>query len=514
MTSFSSSLSLRKAWLLSAGTGFLALGWELVWTRLYNFTTASRAIAFGAMLGSYLLGLALGSLLSRRWHQWDATGEDALARLARWIRDSHFFCFLVAPIVSWLVLCMPWQWTLVLVVAGSASLGVILPMLCHLAVTPDDRAGQRVAGIYLANIIGSGAGSLLTGFIFMDWLPLSVYSILLVLAAFALSGWLLGRSQRKALGLITMVAVAVYFLGYGGFYERLQYKNEYTWGMRFAHVLESKHGVITVDSNGTIYGNGTYDGTFDTGLYPGSWLVRPYFISALHPHPKRVLVIGVSGGAWTQILAHHPDVEEVVAIEISDAYLRLIAQYPSVSSLLKNPKVHFVIDDGRRWLRHHPKDKFDLVMMNTTHHWREFASALLSREFLQLVKGHLNPGGLVAWNCTASPRATKTGLDVFPYTMMLFNFCVGSESPLIPDKARWRDVLQRWRLDGTPVVDTATPDGQKTLDDLAALVDLEGPFDPDHRWNWINREHMEQAWGTAEAITEDNLGHEFAWGNW
>ena len=515
MSAGNSPLSLGKAWIFSAATGFLALGWELVWTRLYNFTTASRAIAFGAMLGSYLLGLALGSLLSRRWHHLKAMEAGALAQLALLIRKAHFFCFLIAPVVSWLVLFMPWQWTLLLVVAGSASLGVILPMLCHWAVPPDDRAGQRVAGIYLANIIGSGAGSLLTGFLFLDWLPLSTYSVLLLLSACGLSWWIAGGEMRlRTLTLYFAVAAAAYFMGFGGFYERLQYKNKYTMGMRFAQVIESKHGVVTVDTNGTIYGNGAYDGSFDTSLHPGAWLVRPYFISALHPQPRRVLVIGVSGGAWTQILANHPDVEEVIGVEISDAYLRIIAQYPSVSSLLTNPKVHFVIDDGRRWLRHYPQDKFDLVIMNTTHHWREFASALLSREFLQLVKGHLNPGGLAAWNCTESARATKTGMDVFPYTMMLYNFCVGSEGPLLPDKSRWRDVLQRWRLDGRPVVDTSTPAGQKELEDLAAFADLEAPFDREHRWCWINRSHMEQAWGTAEPITEDNLGHEFQWGNW
>ena len=51
------------ALLLVALTGYLSLSYEILWVRLYNFTSGSRAWAFGALLGSYLIGLALGSLL-------------------------------------------------------------------------------------------------------------------------------------------------------------------------------------------------------------------------------------------------------------------------------------------------------------------------------------------------------------------------------------------------------------------------------------------------------------------
>ncbi len=52
--------------------------------------------------------------------------------------------------------------------------------------------------------------------------------------------------------------------------------------------------------------------------------------------------------------------------------------------------------------------------MDTTYFWREFSSALLSKEFLEVIKQHLNPGGFTMWNCTGSPRAIRTGLEVFP----------------------------------------------------------------------------------------------------
>jgi spermidine synthase len=524
MTPSLKQLTLCQAWIISAATGFLALSWEIVWMRLYNFTTASRAIAFGLMLGSYLLGLALGSLWSRRWHgtrkpdaESSALSVRSLGYLILW---SNAAAFLVVPLVSWIVTYLWWPYTLVLVLACAALLGTVLPLLCHIVIPPDEHAGRALSGIYLSNIIGSGAGSLITGFVLMEHFELLWLTVALLVASclladrvgtgqcfVSLGGW----KQRLAWSAVFATGIA----GMIGLWERLQYGPKYQWGMRFAKVIESKHGVITVDTNGTIYGNGTYDGALDTSLHHGSWLVRPYFIAgALHPNPKRVLVIGVSGGAWTQILVNHPDVEEVIGVEISDAYLRLIRDSPSVSSLLGNSKVKLVVDDGRRWLRHHPDERFDLIVMNTTHHWREFASALLSREFLNLAGSHLRGGGIIAWNCTESARAAKTGMSVFPHTLMAMNFCVASHAPLVPDKDRWRRNLEKWRIDGKPVLDGATPEGSAEFERVLAYADNEGHWHAEHRWRWMNRARMEQLFGNAEIITDDNLGHEFAWGNW
>ncbi len=511
-------LTLPQAWLLSATTGFLALAWEIAWMRLYNFASSSRAIAFGMMLGAYLLGLAAGSLWSQRWQRKTSGAASPLGTLAGLIQSANLAAFLVVPAVSWLFLLVGWPWTLVVVAAAAAFLGTILPMVCHLAIPPDARAGQRMAGIYLANIIGSGAGSLLTGFVLMEHLTLLWLCALLLcvgqVVVLALRWKAAAPMTVRRTAAFWVVAALAVLLGYQGLWERLHYRRKYDWGMRIPKVIESRHGVILVEADGTIYGNGAYDGTLETHLKPGSWLVRPYFISALHPAPRRVLVIGVSGGAWTQILAHHPTVTEVIGVEISDPYLKLIAQSPTVASLTTNPKVKLVIDDGRRWLKRNPQERFDLIVMNTTHHWREFASALLSREFLQLAKSHLNEGGLVAWNTTDSARATSTGLSVFPHAALIINFFVGSDTPIVPDRDRWQSVLEAWRLDGEPLFHLDTPEGRADLETCVSFIDQKGPRTSERALHWMDRAQMEAAFGQAEIITDDNLGHEFDQGNW
>jgi predicted membrane-bound spermidine synthase len=506
------ALPFSLALLLAAACGFIALAFEMVWARLFNFASGSSAPAFAAMLGGYLFGLALGSLFSQRWQRLNAREDPGPWRaLAGLIVASNIVGFLIPPVASWLILTSHWVRFIPLVVVSSALLGTILPLLCHLVISADSRAGARMSYIYLANIIGSGAGSLITGFVLMDWLKLWQIAAVLLMGGVLISAALLFflkavRPADYGLWIIGIGLACSSPLLHDGLYERLLWKTNFPWGFRFDRVIESRHGVITVTpTNLFVYGNGIYDGVIKTRLQPGSMLVRPYFISALHPDPGEVLVIGMSAGAWTQILAHHPQVEKVTVVEISHGYLKLVREYPQVSSLLTNAKVEIHIDDGRRWLRRNPDRHFDVIVMNTTYHWREFASALLSKEFLELVKQHLNPGGLVMWNCTGSPRAIRTGLEVFPCTLMVANNCVGSLTPLIPDRERWAQTLRHYRIDGQPVFDLTTPEGRQDLDRVVAFLDA----DTNGTYRVMYRPEMMQAYGAAGVITDDNLGDEY-----
>src|SRR5919109_1334015 len=102
-------------------------------------------------------------------------------------------------------------------------------------------------------------------------------------------------------------------------------------------------------------------------------IVRAYGVGAIHPAPREVLMIGLATGAWAQVIANMPGVEKFTIVEINPGYLQLIAKYPQVSSLLRNPKVEIVIDDGRRWLARHPDRQFDVIVANVTFHFRAHA---------------------------------------------------------------------------------------------------------------------------------------------
>lgn len=500
-TGFRCEIPFPTALLWSGISGFLALSWEIVWSRVFNFVSASLAPVFGFMLGSYLLGLAIGSLLSPRLLR---KGGELRPRLACWVLLSNMASFLLVPLTAHAATHVSWEWGYGFVIGAGALIGLTFPLLCHAAIPPGQDTGSQLSRLYLANIIGSGAGSLLTGFLFMEWLPLSALGMLLLLLS-----WLWSEAiARFRLSALMRMQTAFFCVTLGlsslkGYYPSLQYKKEYKDGMRFTQTIESRHGVITVDSSNAVYGNGAYDGMIGTKLEPNGWLVRPYFLSAVRDRMENVLVIGVASGSWTQILVNHPQVKKITAIELSHGYLDLIRSRPEVFSMLKNPKLELVIDDGRHWLRQHPDARFDAIVMNTTHHWREFASALLSQEFLTEVKKHLTPDGIAFWNCTESPRAARTGMEVFPHTMMVMNHCLASNAPLEPDATRWRKILAEYRIDGQPVV------APEQVDGVVDFLKGEALPVPADMWHWCRRPAMETAWGQAKIITDDNLGHEY-----
>jgi predicted membrane-bound spermidine synthase len=494
------AIPFRTALLWSALSGFLALSWEIIWSRVFNFASASKAPVFGYMLGSYLLGLALGSLLSPRLLK---QGSELRSKLARWVMFASVAGFLVAPFTALVATRMFWECGYVFVIIAGALIGLTFPLLCHAAIPPGKDTGSQLSRLYLANIIGSGAGSLLTGFLFIEWLSLQLLSVLLLVLSWlwveSIARFQLPSRQRWQPLFVALITLSPF----QSFYERLQYKPEFGHGMHFAQIIESRHGVITVDTSGAVYGNGAYDGMIGTKLEPKSWLVRPYFLSAVRDRIENVLVIGVASGSWTQILVNHPQVKSVTAIELSHGYLDLIRARPEVASLLTNPKLNLVIDDGRRWLRQHPEARFDAIVMNTTHHWREFASALLSREFLTEVKAHLTPEGIAFWNCTESPRAARTGMEVFPHTLMVMNHCLASNAQMEPNRDRWKKVLDAYRIDDQPVI---------AADQINGMLDFlngESLPAPGNMWHWCRRPAMQSAWGDAKIITDDNLGHEY-----
>jgi spermidine synthase len=463
-------------------SGFISLSYEIVWFRAYSFASGTLPVVFGLLLFFYLLGLAAGSFVSRDFcRDRSATGDPRQLRaLAAFIFLANAVGFLVVPGLAHLATVIRWTAALPLVALAAGLWGATLPLISHFGIAPNDRAGQRLSYVYLANILGSVAGTLLTGFVLMDVWPMRSLALFLALLGLALASCLLlagrvrGHELALALTAISATAAACVVITPAAFdqlYERLQFKKEFTSDLRFADVVESRSGVVAVTRDSMVFGGGAYDGMISTSLVNDrNMIVRAYGVGAIHPAPREVLMIGLATGAWAQVIANMPGVEKVTIVEINPGYLRLIAKYPQVSSLLRNPKVEIVIDDGRRWLARHLDRQFDVIVANLTFHFRAHATNVLSAEFLRLVRAHLRPGGVYYFNTTFSDDALKTALTVFPYGLRFINFATVSDSPIRINEDRWREMLQTYRIDGRPVFDLSRERDRARLESVLALT--------------------------------------------
>jgi spermidine synthase len=394
--------------------------------------------------------------------------------------------------------------------------GALLPYLAEMAIDADDKAGMRTAMLYLSNILGSTAGSVITGFVLMDYLGLmQIAAILVVAGAFCTLLLILAAAPRQQRLRSAMLAgalagaalVAVPRLS-AHVLEDLLWKGS-PLAKTFTDVVETRSGIVTVAADGTVFGNGMFDGQFNTDLkHDTNGIVRPYALSLFHPAPRDVLMIGLSSGSWAQVIANNPEVHSLTVVEINPGYVSLIARQDEVASLLSNPKVKIVTDDGRRWLRGNPDRKFDAIVSNTTFHFRASVTNLLSSEFLGIVRSHLNPGGIFFYNATGSPRVQRTGCLALPYGARFTNHIVVSEVPIAWDFQRWRRNLEAYRIDGRAIFDATRAEDRAVLDRLMAwqdsLADANAPGKPIEPCPQVIART-----GGERQITDNNMGSEW-----
>ena len=511
-------MRLRPALLLAFLTGFVALSYEIVWARVYDFLSQGRATAFPLMLGSFLFGIAGGSLLARRFCR---SKSKPLLALAYFVLAANAAGFLIIPA---LVFSGPvlhyWTSTLLLVAGAAAMLGATFPLLCHIAIPPEARAGARLSYMYVANIAGSVVGGLTTGFYLLDWWSLKTIAVVLSWIGLALGAGLFlaarvrGRALALRLGASAVAALLILALAGPVFdpaYRRLLFK----WPLpetRLTHIVENRSGVVVVDSDRRIYGTGAYDGAYNTdptGPDINS-VYRAYMLSAFHPDPEEVLVIGMSSGSWSMVLAEHPQVKRLTIVEINPGYLELLEEFDDVKGLPGHPKVEIVVDDGRRWLAANPDRKFDAIVSNTTYTWRAHMSNLLSLEFFDLCRKHLKPGGVLYYNATGSRWAQKTGAYGWPYACRFTSMMVCSDRPIDWDRRRWRETMYAYRRGGRPVFVRGHPAHEKRLDELIGKLDHVAPATPENKFaSFEPREMILARTLDCEPITDDNMGVEF-----
>jgi spermidine synthase len=144
--------------------------------------------------------------------------------------------------------------------------------------------------------------------------------------------------------------------------------------------------------------------------------------AVLHPNPRSVLIVGFGAGVTSGSFVPYRDVERIVICEIEPLIPTKVAAYFEREnySVLRDPRVKVVYDDAR----HHVltmDEKFDIITSDPIHPWVKGAATLYTREYFELVKAHLNPGGLVTqWVplYESSPEVVKseiaTFFEVFP----------------------------------------------------------------------------------------------------
>jgi spermidine synthase len=511
------AMSFPAAALLTGVVGFMAMGYQVLWFRVYSFGSGGTSDAFALLLGFFLVGssggAATGGVLATRLHR--VTAQQCLAIMGGLLLLGSLYAFALAPAAGRAVVAFTYVHSLALVTVATFLFGMTFPLIVHAAIPSDDaRVGPRLGRLCFFSSAGAALGSVVVGYELMEaWSIAGITALLasggvtcgiaLLLRAQAGNGRRAAVAIAGAVLIVTVVSATTPL--FDRLYERLQRRSTFVPDYQFARVIENRAGVITVTEHDTVFSSGVYDGRVNVDLeHDSNAIVRPYSMSLWHAAPRAVLMVGIGTGSWGQVLANHPQVERLSIVEINPGYLPLIASRAPVASLLSNPKVGIDIDSGRRWLQRHPDARFDVIVMNTTYHWRARATDVLSAEFFAIVRTHLNPGGVLFYNSTGGIEAQHTGLAVFPHGFRVGTFMAVSDSPIIFDWHRWQQTLRAYQIDGRPVFDFERPGHVRRFAEVTAP-----------RVDRVDSQELEDATAIrartagSRIITDDNMGTEW-----
>jgi tetratricopeptide (TPR) repeat protein/spermidine synthase len=189
--------------------------------------------------------------------------------------------------------------------------------------------------------------------------------------------------------------------------------------------------------------------------YPEVQKMLAHLPMLLHPAPRRALVIGFGAGGTSWSMSRY-DLEQLDIVEFVPGVIAAARFFPEVNhDVLADSRVRVTIDDGRNYLLV-TQEAYDVVSVDTLDPKHAGNGNLYTREFYELSKRVLKPGGiLVQWlpyhqvdNANLKLIA-RTFQQVYPHaTLWLTRFkgytlLVGTLQPLRIDiaglEARFRD---------------------------------------------------------------------------
>jgi predicted membrane-bound spermidine synthase len=131
-------------------------------------------------------------------------------------------------------------------------------------------------------------------------------------------------------------------------------------------------------------------GSYLTGGYWDDFLVAPF--AARAAAPRRIAILGDAAGTVARAYGHYFPRTRVDAVELDGELTTIGKRYFA----LGGPDLHLYTADARPWLQS-SHARYDAIFLDA---YRQpyIPFYLLTREFFQLVRAHLGPGGVLIIN--------------------------------------------------------------------------------------------------------------------
>ncbi|MEE3325883.1 MAG: hypothetical protein VX252_00940 [Myxococcota bacterium] len=406
---------------LIAISGMVSFIYEVLWVRLLGYVLGGSTAAFATMLASFLLGIALGSALAAPFAKRTANASTGFALVQVGIAIFAISTFsLTGFLPDWAralgaspeALLPGAVLSVLILLPVTICVGATFPFAVRILAQDADDAASASARVYAWNTLGSIVGSVGAGFFLLPWLgfhgTVFLGSVLNVGLAVAASWWLLrGRSSWVLIGLTLVVGATLIFFRPGP-PSQILVTNSLTGTPtpgELAYVGVGRSGTVSLIRTPyawRVVTSGLPESAMQLPAVPPDQFRESRWLSILpvmlRPDAERMLIIGLGGG--NTLAAVPSTVEKIELIELEAEVVeanRRVGDARRGGDPLKDPRLHLRLGDARGSMILTDAE-YDAIVSQPSHPWTSGASHLYTREFFEMARSRLAPGGVfVQW---------------------------------------------------------------------------------------------------------------------
>jgi predicted membrane-bound spermidine synthase len=421
-------------YLIAGLTGFTALSYEVLWTRMLKFATTSSTYAFTATVSMFLIGLAVGSFLYHRLFAGNLrqSVDELLGKFA-------LFQYLTAMACTPSLLYLPLSFLLflsrlanpprlfggmisdqlsgIMVLGGTTFLfmfvpatliGISFPMITSLSTALTKNVSTAVGNAFAANTVGCVLGSAMVGLVLVPNIGSNLAFQITILETVLTGAFSVAISQsmaKKNKLAFTVVPVALALLM--AIFVRIPFQSFLSQVdvLRFGEDAAGTVFVLDWHDHKQLFMNGE---AYSTTTMRGRRYMRllGHLPALLHSNPEEALVICFGMGTTAGAVSLHPELKRLDIAELSPLVIQVAPLFTDTNyKVLSNPKVHVHVDDGRNFLLR-TKERYDFITLEPPPPSDAGMTNLYSKEFYALMRQRLKPGGLV---CQWIPMHATSG---------------------------------------------------------------------------------------------------------
>jgi spermidine synthase len=369
-------------------------------------------LSFAIMLSAWLLWVGLGSLVGGPWARRIIRPEKTLSvlyLLLGFLLPASLL--LIRSARSWLgispgeVMSLPS--ILLLSLLFSLPLCLLLGLLfvfnARLFGQAGGEGGKGVSLVYVWEAMGAFLGGIVSTYLLIPHLSNLKISFLILLLNLFSALYFVGFSRVRSVlvgGVLLLGFLILLILRVPSGLDLLSWK----WHWRDLNLRETTDSIYGNIAVGERYGQTSL---YENGLHlfsspdPAAAEEAVHYALLQHPDPHSLFLLGGGmGGGLVQALKY-PDLSIDYA-ELDPRIIDLSAQHlPWEQEALQNPRVKVWYGDGRALLRS-SRRRYDVIILNLPDPRTLQLNRFYTREFFEIVKQRLSPGGVFSFRVSSS----------------------------------------------------------------------------------------------------------------